>query len=684
MPELPPRASLVARLAAIAALAGLYFLAANFGLSLGIEEQVTAVWPPSGIALAAMVLGGRRLWPGVWLGALAANLAANAGLAVALGIASGNTAEAVLGAALLQLFRVDRSLARPRDVLALLVAATLATVPAALIGVTSLCLGAVQPWARFPELAGVWWLGDAMGILLVGTFVLAWSTWPRWRPARVLELAVLVVGLALATHAVFEDPHYAHPNPLTYVAYPFVIWAAFRFGQPGTTLAIVTASAVSTWATVNGLGPFGAASLDERWLPLQAFTGILAISGTMLGAAISERDRLLARERTARTGAEALTASLREQQEAKDHFLALLGHELRNPLAPVSNALEVLLRRAPSAPEARELLELMERQVRHMARLVDDLLDVSRIARGSIELRRKRIDLRPVVERAAAASRDLFDQRRQRFTLRVPGEPVCVSGDETRLHQIVSNLLNNAARYTPSGGAIELALGREDGTAVVRVRDEGIGIKAEDLLRIFEVFTQADRVAGRVHEGLGIGLTLAQQLVERHGGDIRAHSDGPGRGSTFEVRLPLAAEPRKPPQPEPAARPQPQAPAALAPGSRRVLVVDDNRDAADTLALLLRAGGHEADVAYDGAEALAKFGARRPDVVLLDIELPHDLDGHAVATRMRALAGGAPVRLVALTGYGRSEDRTRSDAAGFDLHVVKPLDPVELERIVAP
>jgi YD repeat-containing protein len=248
-------------------------------------------------------------------------------------------------------------------------------------------------------------------------------------------------------------------------------------------------------------------------------------------------------------------------------------------------------------------------------------------------------------------------------------------GDETRLHQALSNLLNNAARYTPDGGEIEVSLATDGDEAVLRVRDNGIGIRGEDLQRIFEAFTQADRIPGRLHEGLGIGLTLARQLAEMHGGTIRARSAGPDAGSEFELRLPLARR-----EPDPAPDPTRAGPVPAL--RRRVLVVDDNRDSADTLVSLLRAAGHQTEVAYDGRGALASFRDRLPEVVLLDIELPGGLDGHQVARLMREAAGDVRVRLVAVTGRGSAEDRLHSEAAGFDLHVVKPLDPGDLERIV--
>jgi two-component system CheB/CheR fusion protein len=397
----------------------------------------------------------------------------------------------------------------------------------------------------------------------------------------------------------------------------------------------------------------------------------------------AERAELLTREQAARTQAEALAEDLRQQQKAKDEFLAILGHELRNPLAPVSNALRVLLDRGTADTVARGLHELMDRQVRHMTRLVDDLLDVSRIGRGAIGMRRESVDLVEVIAHVVEANRPFVDERRHRLTRSMPEGPLRVVGDPTRLEQIVSNLLNNAVRYTPAGGEIALALERAGDEAIVRVRDSGIGIKPELLPRVFEAFVQADRVAGSVHEGLGLGLTLVKKIAELHGGSVAAASAGPGLGSEFVVRFPLdraGAEPTAPaPERTDAARgilrPVPRQ-------QRRILVVDDNRDSAETLAMMLSFHGHETTVAQDGHDALAKFRARRPDFVFLDIELPNGMSGHEVALCMAREPGAEGVRLVAVTGYGQPEDRERSRAAGFHSHLVKPVEIEELLRVM--
>ncbi|HEX9670479.1 MAG TPA: ATP-binding protein [Thermoanaerobaculia bacterium] len=369
--------------------------------------------------------------------------------------------------------------------------------------------------------------------------------------------------------------------------------------------------------------------------------------------------------------------ALRQADRSKDEFLATLAHELRNPLAPIRNAVEILNRQGDASTESRWALEVIDRQMEQMTRLVDDLLDVSRITRDKLELRKERIELAGLVRAAVETSRPLLGAGGHRLTVAVPPRPIFVDADPTRLAQALSNLINNAAKYTPRGGHVAVTLEREGGEAAVTVRDTGIGIPAEMLPSIFEMFTQVDRSLERAQGGLGIGLTLAKRLVEMHGGTIAAHSEGPGRGSEFTIRLPIAAEaPRALPRPE-LREERVRSSAPL-----RILVVDDNRDAAATLALLLELTGHDVRTAHDGLEALAAASEFRPDVVLLDIGLPK-LNGYEVARRIRRQPRGQGVVLIAITGWGQEEDKRQSQDAGFDQHIVKPVEPGTLLKLLA-
>jgi PAS domain S-box-containing protein len=373
-----------------------------------------------------------------------------------------------------------------------------------------------------------------------------------------------------------------------------------------------------------------------------------------------------------------LYEELRDADRRKDEFLALLAHELRNPLAPIRNALQVMRLAGGDPATAERSREMIERQLRQMVRLVDDLMDVSRISRGKLQLRTERVSLASVVNAAVETCRPLLSAKRQDLCVTLPEEEVLVEADPTRLAQVVLNLLNNAAKYTDEGGSIRLAAEQRGAEAVVTVKDTGIGISPQMLPRIFEMFTQVDHTLERSQGGLGIGLTLVKRLVELHGGTVEARSDGLGRGCEFVVRVPLAAAGPQAAPPDESSGGE----ASTTRAERRILVVDDNRDAVDSLGMLLKVMGHTVRTAYDGLEAVDAAATFKPELVLLDIGLPR-LNGYEAARRIRELADGKGVLLVALTGWGQEEDRRRSKDAGFDHHLVKPVDPAELQRLLA-
>lgn len=365
--------------------------------------------------------------------------------------------------------------------------------------------------------------------------------------------------------------------------------------------------------------------------------------------------------------------ALQEADRRKDEFLATLAHELRNPLAPIKSGLHIL-GSATAPSQMTTAIEIMERQVGQMVRLVDDLLDVARITTGKVEIRSEPIDLAAAINDAIETSKPFADERGQPLTVTPPATPVYVSADRTRLAQVFANLLNNSAKYSEPGQPITLAFGRDGNDAVVRVRDMGIGIHSEMLPRVFEMFRQADRTGGRARGGLGIGLSLVKRIVEMHGGTVTATSAGLGQGSEFIIRLPAIEAPRP--------APEVSEPAADDSRRRRILVVDDNEDAAESLAALLSINGHDTRLAHDGPDALREAERFRPDVVFLDIGMP-TLDGHETARLIRRQPWGRNMVLIALTGWGQSEDRRRSKDAGFNHHLVKPADPDMVASLLA-
>ena len=369
-----------------------------------------------------------------------------------------------------------------------------------------------------------------------------------------------------------------------------------------------------------------------------------------------------------------LADRLRDADQRKDEFLALLAHELRNPLAPIVNAVEVMGMDPTLSKELAWCREIIARQTRQLTRLVDDLLDVSRITRGKIKLRTEPVSLEEVVAGAVETSRPLIDARAHQLEVRMPAEPVVLEGDAARLTQVVANLLNNAAKFQDDGGRIELSVGLDGAFALISVRDYGYGIPEHALKRVFELFTQGEREGERSSGGLGIGLSLVRNLVELHGGFVSAHSAGAGRGSTFIVRLPRLTGA------QPDAVPKAKDDGLREGTSLKVLVVDDNEDAADSLAVLLRMRGHEVAIARDGPQALALAELEPPAVVLMDVGLP-GMDGYEVCRqfRQRGLAG---TRIIAMTGYGQERDRQRAKSAGFDAHAVKPVEFAQLAKLL--
>jgi signal transduction histidine kinase len=374
---------------------------------------------------------------------------------------------------------------------------------------------------------------------------------------------------------------------------------------------------------------------------------------------------------------EATTAALQEADRRKDEFIAILAHELRNPLAPIRTAVQLLRQRELGEVQGMRAREVIERQVQHLVRLIDDLLDVSRITRGMITLQRERVLIDAVVARAVETARPVIDTRRHELTLEFPDELLTVEGDQTRLVQIVGNILHNAAKFMEPGGRIVLSVRRDASFAVITVKDRGMGIPHELMPKIFDLFSQVHEKSESPHGGLGIGLALVRRLVEMHGGIVTASSPGPGQGTEMTVRLPLIsvhATPMTGTLPESRRTPK------VTP--RRILVADDNNDAVEALALQLQLAGHDVRTASDGVEALEVAESFSPEVVLLDLGMPR-MDGYETARQMRRSEWGRSITLVALTGWGQQQDRQRTSDAGFDVHLVKPVTEFDLFHAIA-
>jgi signal transduction histidine kinase/CheY-like chemotaxis protein len=655
----------------ILTLAAVYYMASKLGFTMAYEaEPVAVVWPPTGIALGAVLLFGTRIWPGIMLGAFLANITPNEPLLTACGIATGNTLEALTGAWVLRSFAgFDNAMKRVKDILTLAIgSAFVSTMIGATIGVASLCFGGVHSWSNYGSLWRLWWLGDVTGVLLFVPPLLAWSRWPRaiLSLQRLSELLFLLSGVTLVSAVIFSGSvtlDIITRHAFVYLIFPFIIWSAVRFGHKVTTLVTLSASIIATAATLHWLGPFAFGSSEQSLEMLQIFLIALTLTGLILSAAILER--------------RSAEQTLEDADHRKDEFLATLAHELRNSLAPLSNALHIL--QAPTVDTIRraESYKIMERQFRQFARQVEDLVDVSRVSHGKITLHIERITLNDAVSAAIETARPLIEIKQQKLSVQLPSEPFWLDADLTRVAQIFSNLLHNAAKYTEPNGQIWLETERQQNAICVRIRDTGIGIPRDVLPHIFEMFMQADTSIERAHGGLGIGLALVKKFVDLHGGHVEAESKGAGFGSTFSVWLPQAQSEMTQ---HAFAIEKNRVGSSPAPAKLRVLVVDDDPTLAQTLGWMVETLGHEMRLAHSGTVALTIAKLFQPHVILLDIGLP-GMSGYKVCENMRADPALKGCTIVAQTGWSQTGHREQSELSGFDYHLVKPISLGALEEV---
>jgi signal transduction histidine kinase len=598
------------------------------------------------------------------------NITTSGSIAVSLGIAVGNTLEGLVGAYLIErLAHGAACFERVTDVFkfAGLVAGA-ATPLSATVGVMSLVLGGQADWSSFGGIWLTWWLGDLSGALVFAPPLVLWYRDRRIDlPEARLAEAVLVLAVVMAVGVLCFATPVLSGYPLVFLCIPPLAWVAFRFGRRAAASHVALLALIAIYTTERGVGPFVMATRNESLLVLQAFMATMALMMLPIAALVAEHARAKAlleaanlQERRARADAEAASG-------AKDEFLAMLSHELRNPLQAISSSVWLMGRQAPGGDIGGRALEIVKRQTEHLTRLVNDLLDVARLTAGKIAIEPQSVDLADAVRRCVnglTAAGKIDDH-----TVQVEAEPLWLRADPARLDQMLGNLVANAIKYTPQGGSIRITVRHEGSEAVVRIRDDGIGIPSELLPRVFDLFTQGDRGIDRAQGGLGVGLALVQRLARLHGGRVEATSEGPGRGAEFTLRLPRTLR---------ALEPGETAPPGGAPiEARRILIIEDNADVRNALRTLLEHDGHTIFEAEDGVSGIEAALRVRPDVVLVDIGLPR-VDGYQVAQTLRARH--PHLRLVAVTGYGQPEDKRRARNAGFDEHLVKPVDPVALGR----
>jgi signal transduction histidine kinase/CheY-like chemotaxis protein len=620
------------------------------------------VWPPAGIAFVAVLLLGFRIWPAVFIGAFFVNFTTAGTAYTSLGIATGNTIEAVAGAYLTMRYANGlKVFERAQDFFKFAaLTSVFATTISPTIGLTSLVLGGFGPWNEFTRIWLIWWLGDVGGYLVVAPFLILWIEKPKIAGdrRRLLEELLTLIAISLVGILVFGGVLPGIGNyPIGFVCIPILVWSAFRFGQREAATAMFVLATSATWGMTRGLGPWAryANPVGSVILP-QAFMLTMAVMTLAMAAVVWERKRAVAEANEARNQAEAAN-------RAKDEFLAMLGHELRNPLGALSSAVRVLEGGNVQAEQVSRLREIMGRQSLHLARLVDDLLDIGRLTTGRITLNRRPMNLAESARDCVATLSFRDAQNARNISLQT--ESAWVDGDPDRIAQILTNLLTNAVKYTQPGGKILVSIRTKGDQAIIQIEDDGDGISADLLPHVFDLFVQGNGGPDRRSGGLGIGLTLVRRLVELHGGTVDAQSDGPGCGSTFTVRLPRIEASH-------AGTTRGSAPVPEEIGLR-ILIVEDNSDARESLRLALEQMGHEISEADSGPTGVDVALDKRPDVALIDIGLP-GFDGHEVARRIRSASELRGIALVALTGYGQPEDRRRAEQAGFDMHLVKPLD----------
>jgi len=678
-----PALTYVARFVLLALVyAGVSWLSLTF-LPAG-TSGASLVWPVSAIGLAGLLFWGLNLWPALTLGLFVVLASHGYPPAVAAGVSVGNTLEALLGAYILMRVGFHPIMSRLRDTLGIILAATVSTFVSALLIAVSAAL--VYGPGFNPELLTGLWIGHAVSLLSFGPFVLRWGYRPFFRKTwrEVLE-GIAVFGIIFVlVFFLFWTPHGSLGRvSLIYILILPLIWASLRTGPRGVGLALFMLATVGISGILWGYGPVDA-SQPGALFGVQTLIGTLSLIFLLFTSITEERkEAVIALEGHVGQLENALQKILSEDK-AKSEFIAILAHELRNPLSPVLSGLEILKTLDAPTPEVRDVHRMMGAHLNTLARLLDDLLDITRISQSKFTLKKEPTTLQGILERSFEMAGPYIASRKHTFVRDIPQHDIWMDADPVRLAQVFVNLLNNAAKYTQEGGTIQLMARLEGKDVVVRVRDNGQGIPASRLSTVFEPFAGGGAVG--VQPGLHIGLSLARRMAELHDGTIEVHSGGQGEGSEFVVRLPV---PATAPHPAPTQKPEPRArfskdavlATARAVGPISVLVVDDNEAAAQMLATLLTHNGHTVSIAHTGASALEKASESRPQVALLDIGLP-DIDGYEVGRRLRAQFG-QDIALVALTGYGQDEDRDKARAAGFDDHLVKPVSIVDVERTLA-
>lgn len=657
-------------LPAIGALTLIYIIAGKLALQLAfLHKSASPVWPPAGIALAALLLLGYRVWPAIFVGAFLVNFWTTPSIFVSLGIATGNTLEGLCGAWLVNKFAGGtRVFDRPQDVFKFGLAALASATVSPTLGVSSLALGGFAQWANYWPIWLTWWLGDASGDLIVAPLLLLWSvptSQRKWNRQQALEVSMLLLLLFVLSEIVFGGwfPISVRNYPVSFICGPIIIWTAFRFTPRETATGTFILSAVAIWGTLHGFGPFIMRSENQSLVMLQAWTAALTITAMAIAAAISERNR-------AQAAIEQQKNAVEEANRTKDNFLAMLSHELRTPLTPVIAALDTLDADLERSPEVKNSLSMIRRNVELESQLIDDLLDLTRIAKDKLQLRFGPLDAHEVIHNVVEICRPEAEARNLKVHLNLRGGAHHVLGDAAKFQQIIWNLLKNAIKFTADNGEITISTTNpETQLLAISIHDTGIGIEPEIMNRIFDPFEQGERAFQRRYGGLGLGLAISKSLAKAHGGTLVARSDGRDCGSTFILTIktvPPAPLITKLSSPVPESRPL------------RILLVDDHQDTCVALERLLVRRGHLVATAHNARSAMEAAARNTFDLLISDIALP-DGSGTELMTYLRAIS---PIPGIAISGFGMNGDVQKSLDAGFIEHLVKPVKMEHLEAAI--
>ncbi len=645
-----------------------YGVVAKLSLQLAFfEPSASPVWPPAGIAIAVLLMLGYRVWPAIFLGAFFVNWATAGNLTTSLGIAGGNSLEALCGAWLVNRFAGGLGVFdRAQDIFKFVLISAVSTAVSASIGPTSLAVAGFVSWEKYSPIWLTWWLGDMTGYIVVAPLVLLWWIRPRWQEdrQRTFEALLLLVSLVLLGETVFGNwfPHFFEVYPIAFICGPVILWTAFRFTQRETITAISVLSAIALWGTLHGRGPYQVGSANQSLLVLQAWVAILTLTAMTLAAAMAERRR-------AEAALEEQKAAVELANKAKDNFFAMLSHELRTPLTPVMMLLDLLETESIEREEFHESLGIIRRNIELESRLIDDLLDLTRIAHGKLKLEIKPIEAHEAIEQVAEMCRSGIESKALRLQLDLRAQDSHIAADPAKFKQIIWNLVKNAIAFTPEKGEITIiSTNDEPGKLSIAVRDTGIGIESELIGRVFNAFEQGEESLRQRQGGLGLGLAISKAIADAHGSSLMVTSDGRNRGTTCRLTMSTIG-PSTPPT------------AGKANAKRsafRILLVEDHADTSAALRNLLLRRGHSVETARDVRSALEVAGRDSFDLVISDLGLP-DGTGAELMTRLRPFG----MRGIAISGFGMSSDVERSMVAGFAEHLVKPLTLEKLDAAIS-